>query len=109
MLVLAGPTSAAPTQPSLAAACAALTAPLFVDFMAWVRYTVTSALQALCERATSLINRAGGVRDTTARPISLAKVGSVYIAEDSRNRTAERYRDFVLNAEMTVILAQAGR
>jgi hypothetical protein len=132
MFMLAGPTSVAPIQPSLTDGCAVVTAPQFVDFMAWVRYTVTSPLQAtfrqaahipamnadavrpvttdsLCERATMLINRVGGVHDTTARPIYLAKVGSVYIAEDSRNRTAERYRDFVLNADMTIILAQAGR
>lgn len=132
MLMLVGSASIAQTQMNVSTSCAVVTAPQFVDFIAWVRYTTTSPLQAtfrqaahipamdansvrpvtadsLCERATMLINRAGGVRDTTDRPVYLAKVGSVYIAEDSRNRTAERYRDFVLNAEMTNILAQAGR
>jgi len=62
-----------------------------------------------CDRAAQLINRMGQVRDTTSRIIYLVRAGSVYVAEDPKNKSGEWTRVFIMDTAFVAILAQTGR
>ena len=44
---------------------------------------------SLCDLAATVINRQGRVSDTTSRTIYLVRIGSVYFAEDPKNKASE--------------------